>query len=363
MLIIDADTHADETEETWSFLEPGEKHLEPMTLSPARAGGSEASIKGYNRYWAIDGQMRVRRVRDDVRTGTIQGVRELTDIPARLRQMDDLGVDIQVIYPSLFLSQVSARAETEVALCKAYNRWMAQKFALGGGRLRWVAPLPLLTMSAALEELEFVAENGACGILKKGRECGGRLPSDSYFFPLYRAAEVANMPICIHLGTGDPNFTDADPRAFDSMLVLTMPVLEAFHGLITNKTACQFDDLRFGFIETSGSWLPFMIKELKRCADRMDWMKSFQLETDLLQKHRLYIACDTYDDLPELVSLAGDSNLVIGSDFGHADMASEIDALARLRQMADEGCLCKESSRKILSSNPAKFYGLESVEL
>ena len=113
---------------------------------------SNTTIKGYNRYWVIDGHLRVRRVRDDERTGTVELVRELRDVSARLRQMDSLGVDIQVLYPSLFLSQVSGRPEVELALCKAYNRWMADKWQEGEGRLRWVAPLPLMTMSAALEE-------------------------------------------------------------------------------------------------------------------------------------------------------------------------------------------------------------------
>lgn len=52
-----------------------------------------------------------------------------------------------------------------------------------------MAPLPLLNMAAALEELRFVEESGACGVLKKGHECDDRRASDGYFFPLYEDAE------------------------------------------------------------------------------------------------------------------------------------------------------------------------------
>ena len=38
--------------------------------------------------------------------------------------MDRLGIEIQVIYPTLFLVYLTDDAELEIALCKAYNRWM-----------------------------------------------------------------------------------------------------------------------------------------------------------------------------------------------------------------------------------------------
>mgnify|MGYP001499972194 CR=1 FL=1 len=45
----------------------------------------------------------IRRWRDDVRTGTVQATRELVDVEARLRDMDELNIDVQVLYPTLFL--------------------------------------------------------------------------------------------------------------------------------------------------------------------------------------------------------------------------------------------------------------------
>ncbi len=150
MPVIDADTHVDETEETWDYLDPADTGFRPVTVTQSIPGGSNQTPRGYNRYWLIDGQLRLRRIRDDARTSTVQATRELQDVDARLRHMDELGVDIHVIYPTLFLMQVSGRSEVERALCKAYNRWMAAKWAQGQGRLRWIAPLPLLSMNDAV---------------------------------------------------------------------------------------------------------------------------------------------------------------------------------------------------------------------
>ena len=55
------------------------------------------------RYWMIDGKRQVRFIRSDVDSGTTVDTRELLDVKARLKHMDELGTDIQVIYPTLFL--------------------------------------------------------------------------------------------------------------------------------------------------------------------------------------------------------------------------------------------------------------------
>jgi hypothetical protein len=47
---------------------------------------------------------------------------------------------------------------------------------------------------------------------------------------------------------------------------------------------------------------------------------------------------------------------MIGSDYGHADNASELLALAKLKESGD---IDPKVVDKILCINPAKFYGLD----
>ena len=122
--------------------------------------------------------------------------------------MDRLGVDVQVMYPTLFLTTVSAKPDVEYALVRAYNRWLGAKSDESGGRLRWVVIPPILSMEKAAEELEWGKEHGACGAFKRGVEAGSRSASDPYFFPLYEAAERLDMPVCVHIAAGDPAITD-----------------------------------------------------------------------------------------------------------------------------------------------------------
>ena len=89
--------------------------------------------------------------------------------------MDALGVDVQVIYPTVFLRPITNRPAAERAICRSYNRWLGDIWTEGQGRLRWAAVLPLLDMDAALAELRWAREHGACAVFIRGLEDDKRI--------------------------------------------------------------------------------------------------------------------------------------------------------------------------------------------
>ena len=60
-----------------------------------------------------------------------------------------------------------------------------------------------------------------------------------------------------------------------------------------------------------------------------------------------------------MISYVGEENLVIGTDYGHDDTSSEVNAIARFKAM--EG-LSPQVKRIILSDNPRRFYGISRSE-
>ena len=53
---------------------------------------------------------------------------------------------------------------------------------------------------------------------------------------------------------------------------------------------------------------------------------------DILSENNIFVACQTSDDLPYILDAVGDDNIVVGTDYGHNDTATEIDALRKLRE-------------------------------
>ena len=95
MGVIDSDTHIDETEATWEWMTESAPEFKPRTEAPAVLDPARPPV----RYWVIDGHRQPRFIRDDKRSHTTIETRELLDPMARVRHMDALGTDVQVIYP------------------------------------------------------------------------------------------------------------------------------------------------------------------------------------------------------------------------------------------------------------------------
>ncbi|MFQ5906540.1 MAG: amidohydrolase family protein [bacterium] len=341
MPTIDADAHVLESSHTWDYMDESEREMRPQIVTPSH--GDDPGTE----FWLIDGRLHPKS--QNVGKDTPEASREMQDIEARIRHMDELEVDVQVLYPSVFLRPLTSRPEVELALCKSYNRWLADIWRKGGNRLRWVAVLPLLSMEKALEELRIARKNGACGLFIRGVE-GERRLSDPYFFPLYEETSRIGLPVCVHSATGSFALHDFFAREC-GFSKFKLAVVGAFHSLIFDGIPEMFPKLRFAFVEVSSQWIPYVIHDLTIRFRR----RGGQLRKDLLRESRIYVACQTDDDLAYILKYSGEDNLIIGSDYGHADTSTEIEALRKLKE---DGKVTPSAITKILDENARTLYNL-----
>jgi len=83
--------------------------------------------------------------------------------------------------------------------------------------------------------------------------------------------------------------------------------------------------------------------------------KGKHLSKDALRDNRIFVTCQTDDDLPYVLKYSGEDNIVIGSDYGHQDTSAEIEAL---REIKKKGEVRTEVIDKILYANAKELYGL-----
>jgi len=343
MVKIDADAHVLETEKTWEYMEGTDRKYRPQIV-----GCTDGSAN--DEYWLVDGTLRLKS--RNVGKNTPMASRELRDVSVRLKHMDELGVDIQVIFPTIFIIPLTQRPDIELALCRSYNRWMADIWQQAKERLRWVAVLPLFSMDKIFEEAKSAKENGAVGIFLRGSECE-KLLSDSYFYPLYDAASRLDLPICIHTGSSTRAFSEVfDLERNRQWSHSAFPPLHAFRDLVLNQIPDMFPKLRFGFLEASASWIPFLIHKLKRDNTRK-WKTSWKSPADLFEDCRFYVACEADEDLNYLAQYTGAGHLLTGSDYGHNDPAEQNHLVKQMQSRED---VTPGLIEKILTDNPKQFY-------
>jgi predicted TIM-barrel fold metal-dependent hydrolase len=357
MGIIDSDTHIDETEATWDWMAETEQQFKPKPDAPAVLDPNRPPV----RYWLVSGHRQPRFIRDDRRTRTTVETRELLDPMARVRHMDELGTDVQVLYPTMFLVGITDNSDIEVATKRSYNRWLADRCSQTNGRLRWVCLPPLTDIPAAIEEVRFAKANGACGVLKKGDAEGDHWPAQEYFYPFYEECEKLDLPICFHLGAGTPDHTNS--RDFEHVRYFrqSLPTLNAFNSLLRFGVPKRFSGLRWGFIEAGASWVPYAVYTVMRSirrGRRPAADHTYEQPSDIIRLNNFYITCQVDEDLPYILQYTGEDCLLVGSDYTHADDAQEMGFVQILQERADRGEISQSAVQKILNDNPRAFYGL-----
>jgi predicted TIM-barrel fold metal-dependent hydrolase len=357
-LVIDADAHVVETAHTWDFMDAADEKYKPTLIE----------VPGETRlqYWLIGGKLRgfrfpafTQRQLEELsaRAGrtmtTPLEANEMLDVDLRLQHMDRTGADVQVLHNTMFIEQATDDPAAEVALCKSWNRWLADIWRKGHGRLRWSCMMPLMSIPDALDAMRFGEENGACAALMRPIE-GQRLLIDRYFYPVFEEAQRLDLAIAIHIANGNAWMTDLvkhdvfQAAAFHRFRV---PTVAAVHDLLMSEIPEVFPTLRFAFIEASAQWLPWILTEA--------WKRFKQLgrpwPQNIMREYRIWVTCENSDDLPNVIKHAGDDCLVIGTDYGHTDPSSDVDAINTFQARTD---ISDETKHKILTVNPRALYGL-----
>ncbi|MEK9659899.1 MAG: amidohydrolase family protein [Chloroflexota bacterium] len=352
MPVIDSDAHVLETEQTWEYTLPEDAAYKPQIVT--RGDGK--------RFWLVDGQVKgevrgmvaAKGLAESVTRNMVtdSAKRFMDDIAGRVAHMDELEIDVQVLYPSMYIQRWCDTPQSEMAMSRAYNRWLAHIWEEGKGRLRWTCILPLSNMDEAIKEARWAKEHGACGITIRPIE-GERLLVDEYYDPLYREAVALNMPIAVHIGNSNPMFPRlmAADKAGGTFATFRLTSVAAAHAIISNDIVQKHPKLRFGIIEASSQWVPYVVHDLRRRLNT----RGRTLAAEPFKNHNIWVTCQTDDDIPYVLKYAGASQLLIGTDYGHQDQSSEIEALRNIRKSGDVDPAIVD---RILGENAITFYGL-----
>src|SRR5207249_2839227 len=263
---------------------------------------------------------------------TPHAAHEMDDVGLRLRDMDRLGIDVQVLHNTICIEQLTDRPDLDVALCRSWNRWLANIWQQAGGRLRWSMLPPVLSIPDALDEMRFARDHGAVAVCLRPVE-GERLLPDPYFYPIYDEAQRLDMAVAVHIANGNPVICDVyrSHNPGGGFSTFRAPTVMACQQLLMSEVPEQFPNLRWGFIEAAANWVPWVVADVK---ERYE-LAGKPIPPYPLEANRMYVTCQTNDDLPFVLKHAGPHSIVIGTDYGHTDPSSELDAISVLKERSD----------------------------
>ena len=147
----------------------------------------------------------------------------LHDVGAlRIREMDEVGIDIQVLSHSAPATQ-RLDADSAPAVARAANDRLRETVRASNGRFEAFATLPSANPRAAADELErAVTKLGFKGAMIHGLT-NGKFIDGREFWPIFERAQALDVPIYIHPAVPHPAVVEAYYRDY----------LKDFPGLLT----------------------------------------------------------------------------------------------------------------------------------
>ncbi len=360
--VIDSDGHVIEPPEIWArYLEP--RFHDRMPRPVRDRSGRFCYEVGGRRIMRTAASLAVP-FRDETGRRSRSGMPEGGSDPvARLRDMDEEGIGVAVLYPTLafFFCEVED-PELHAALCRAYNDWLGDYVAAAPDRLLGVALLPLDDPPAAVAELERTVDRyGFRGAFVRPNPIGGRCLHDLALDPVFACAERLGVPVTVHEGISDSLPTLGRDRSANPAVwhFFSHPFeqMAACASILLEGVAARHPDLRFVFLESGSGWVPYWL-------DRMDdhfetWRRLLPAAPERpseVFRRQCFVAADPEDELvPVVAERLGDHVLVWSSDYPHPD--APFPGAVRKTLRALEG-LPAASVERILAGNARRLYGL-----
>jgi hypothetical protein len=290
------------------------------------------------------------------------------DARAWLDFLDAAGIGATVLYPTAGLATGAIRdPDWAVALCRAYNDWLAARFLAASPRLGGVALLPLQDPAAAAEELRRAVRTlGMVGgvLAAVGLE---RALGHAGFDPLYAEAQRLDVPLAVHGGPSQGLALDRlDHFAQVHTLAHPFAQMTQLTSVLMSGVLDRFPRLRIAFLEAGVGWVPYLLERM----DRAYHVRRFpEYVGGVRDEPSSYVrggaVCFTPEPgesgLASAVAAIGGDALLFASDFPH-----EVN-LERCRQEIDGLCrrddLAEDVKRAILADNARRFYRLRAEDV
>lgn len=285
------------------------------------------------------------------------------DVKARLADMDVDGVHAQMCFPSfpgfagstLFAAKDKSLANACVA---AWNDFILDEWcAAAPDRFIPMVMVPFWDVPASVAEVERVAAKGARSITFSEAPHRLGLPSfhSDHWDPFLATAQTADLPLCLHFGTGGAPEVAPDANFAVSIALFGMNSQFTTVDLLFSPVFHKFPRLRVALSEGGIGWMPYVLERLDYTWERHRYYTGINFDvppSELFQNH--IFGCFIADNAGILMrDLIGVDNLMFEGDYPHSDSNFP----ASRKKLADVlSDVPDEQARKIAEDNARRVF-------
>jgi predicted TIM-barrel fold metal-dependent hydrolase len=326
------------------------------------AAAGTAGMSDEDRVRAFSGEMRYTEVRPAA-----------YNAKARLQDMDEDGIDLAVLYPTLLLG---LQSKTDVpftqAQADAYNRWASDHTQEGEGRLFAAGAVPAMhhpdDVAGVADTIRAVAElPGLVSVfMRPNPTVEWKYFHDPVYDPIWQAAQDTGLPIALHpfFAADLPGAAEGLRLAEHGLLVsqaLANPVdVMAAMMWITEGGVCErFPGAKFIFLEANGGWVVPWLERLDHHCTKFQWeAQHLSMLPSEYFRRQCWISFDPDESMLGFTArseLVGADRIIWASDYPHPD--AKFPGVTEELAEALEG-LTHAEQQAITSESAIALYGI-----
>jgi predicted TIM-barrel fold metal-dependent hydrolase len=331
--VVDADGHILEPLDLWtSYIDPSfrdraprlvkrENGQEQLVIDEQKLGDSQRSIGRIGAVGARQGVVAADTM--EYKDGKPGGF----DPHKRIPDMDADGIDAAFLSPSLGLfSGAIQDPALAAAVCRAYNRWLADYCQPYPERLFGVAMLPMQSVDLAIAEMRFAKkELGFKGGFIRPNPYNNKMINHPDYEPFWAAAEDLDFSIGFHEGgsSGMPTVgvDRFEGRGARHIVSHTMEMMLACLAVIWGGVCEKHPKIRIGFLESGGGWIAPWLDRMDRHFDDQGFNDSgLTTRPSELFRRNCWISFEPVEgSLKVLADYVGPHKIMWATDYPHPD--------------------------------------------
>ncbi|WP_394930900.1 amidohydrolase family protein [uncultured Ilumatobacter sp.] len=276
-------------------------------------------------------------------------------LDVRLKDMDEMGVDMQAVAVAVYQYYYWADAEVGARVSRVVNEELAESTSRYGGRFSPLGTVPMQDTDAAIAELRYCVEELGFKGLEIGTHINGEEIAAPRFEPFWAEVERLGAVVVVHTSghnhmdrLADHNFLNILGHAFEATLATAHLI---FSGVID-----RYPNLKIVVVH-GGGYLPAYAGRIDHAwRAREDVSEGVRLPpTDYLKKFYFDTMVFEPDQLKFLIDKYGADHILLGTDYPY-DMGDDdpLDTIGRV-----EG-LNQDQIDLISGGNAARLLGFGS---
>jgi len=223
---------------------------------------------------------------------------------------------------------------------RSFNLWLDDQWGFSYQDCLYTPPIiPMLDVTRACQELEFVLDRGARIICLRPGPLYGRSPADSYFDPFWARVNEAGIVVAYHAIGGASPYDDmyengwSRPASEDRFYVTNLrqalfpaerPAMDTITALVLGCVFQRFPNLRVAIVEMGCTWVPYLLHSIDHAGGLVDRKveafghKLYVRPSEVVKQH-VWVSPFPEEDVVGLAGLIGADRVLMGSDWPHPE--------------------------------------------